>query len=67
MSCSVCSGATEVTFVERAVAVAVLLSGKAEVPGTEGPSQEDRDEGDRIVSFLPWIVLLPVSGGIWEN
>lgn len=50
------------TFVEGAVAVAVL-SGKAEVPGVEGPSQEDGDE--LSPSFCGF--LLSVSGGIWEN
>lgn len=34
------------------MAVAVLLSGKAERPGTAGPSQDDGDEGDRVVPFL---------------
>lgn len=34
------------------MAVAVLLSGKAEGPGTAGPSQDDGDEGDRVVPFL---------------
>lgn len=47
-----CPGGVKVTPGEGAVAVAVLLSGKAEGPGTTRPSQDDGDEGDRVVPFL---------------